>query len=117
MEFRVIIAGSRTFCDYDLLRQKCDYFFSEKKPTSILCGLAAGADQLGKMYADERGIRVTYYPANWDYYGKRAGYIRNEEMAANAEALVAFWDGKSKGTKHMIDTAREKGLAVRVVRV
>jgi hypothetical protein len=56
------------------------------------------------------------FPADWDRYGKAAGYIRNETMAANAEALIALWDGRSPGTKHMIDIARKKGLKVYVHR-
>ena len=116
MSFRVIIAGSRGFNDYELLCRKCDIFFSRKKPTEILCGEARGADLLGKKYALERGVRVLYFPANWDRDGKSAGYLRNREMAENADALVAFWDGTSKGTAHMINLAKEKKLMVRVVR-
>ena len=52
----------------------------------------------------------------WDKYGKKAGYLRNVEMAENANALIAFWDGKSKGTKHMIDIATERNLPIRVIR-
>ncbi len=115
-KFDVIIAGSRQFSDYETLKEKCDKFFSAKRPTAIVCGEAAGADALGKRYANERGIPVKSFPAQWDTYGKRAGFIRNEEMAKNADALVAFWDGKSHGTKHMIDTAEKHGLAVRVVK-
>lgn len=113
--FRVIIAGSRTFNDYQLLRDKCDKLFSGKRPTAIVCGEAKGADSLGKRYAEERGIDVMSFPADWSTYGKRAGYIRNEEMAKNADALVAFWDGTSHGTQHMINLAKQYGLAMRVI--
>lgn len=115
MRFNVIIAGSRGFQDYDLLCSKCDRFFSRRKPSAILCGTARGADKLGERYAKERGINVLYYPADWDSHGRAAGYIRNAEMADNADALVAFWDGQSRGTKHMIDIAVEKGLLIRVI--
>lgn len=113
--FAVIIAGGRDFTDYGLLKSKCDYFFRDKKPTAILCGEARGADSLGKQYAQKHGIPVQSYPAEWNRYGKKAGYIRNKEMAENADALVAFWDGASKGTKNMIDLAKAKGLPVRIV--
>lgn len=116
MSFRVIIAGSRTFDNYELLCKKCDLFFSRRKPTAILCGEARGADMLGKRYAIEHGIEVLYFPANWDRDGKSAGYLRNKEMAENADALVAFWDGTSRGTAHMINLAKEKRLKVRIVR-
>ena len=115
--FAVIIAGSRNFTDYAFLCNKCDTLFKNKRPTSILCGKARGADMLGAKYAESRCIQVDYYPADWDVYGKRAGYIRNEEMAKNADALIAFWDGKSKGTKHMIDLADKYHLEKRVIMI
>ena len=114
--FAVVIAGTRYFDDYDLLKEKCDYFFSNKWPTSIICGEAAGADTLGKKYAMSHRIHVQSFPANWDKYGKKAGYIRNEQMADNADAVIVFWDGISRGSKNMIDIAHERGIPCRVVR-
>ncbi len=113
--FAVIIAGSREFQDYALLCRKCDVIFSRRKPTAILCGEARGADTLGKRYAQEHGIPVLSFPADWEKYGRKAGFLRNQEMADNADALVAFWDGKSKGTKNMIDIADNAGIPCRVV--
>lgn len=77
--------------------------------------MARGADSLGEQYAKERGIPVRYFPADWQTLGKSAGYQRNVQMAAYADALVAFWDGQSKGTKHMIDTARRHKLDIRII--
>lgn len=114
--FAVIIAGSRDFQDYELLCRVCDHLFKNTKPTEILCGLARGADKLGERYALEHGIPVKYYPAYWSLHGKSAGFIRNETMAQNADALIAFWDGGSKGTKHMIALAEKYKLDVRVIR-
>ena len=82
----------------------------------VVCGKAKGADTLGEQYAKERGYVVAYYPADWEKYGKRAGFIRNEQMAKNADALVAFWDGKSRGTKSMIELAQRYGLKIRIKR-
>lgn len=115
--FRVIIAGSRTFNDYELLKRKMDELLANVKWMKIVVvsGAARGADQLGEQYAKERGYGIDSHPANWDLYGKSAGYIRNAEMAANADALVAFWDGKSRGTKHMIDLAEKRRIHVRVI--
>ncbi len=113
--FNVIIAGTRTFLDYDLLCSKCDHYFSRIKPTAIICGEACGADRLGKRYAEEHGIPVLSFPAEWDKYGKSAGYIRNQQMAVHADALIAFWDGESKGTHNMITIAKNKGLPCRIV--
>ena len=77
--------------------------------------MARGADTLGEQYAKERGIPIRYFPADWQTLGKSAGYQRNVQMAQYADALVAFWDGRSKGTKHMIDTAQRFKLDIRVV--
>lgn len=117
-EFRVIIAGTRDFSDYQLLRDKCDAILSSKKQDSkiiIVSGTARGADQMGERYARERGYRIERYPADWDRDGNSAGPIRNALMADNADALIAFWDGRSRGTMNMIDTAKDKGLMVRIV--
>lgn len=114
--FRVIIAGSRSFNDYELLKSRCDFFLQNKSDVVIISGTAQGADSLGERYASERGFSVLRFPAHWDMYGKGAGYIRNITMAKNADAVIAFWDGNSPGTKHMIDIANQKKLPVRIVR-
>ncbi len=114
--FRVIIAGGRDFQDYSLLQQTINDFLnciSDK--IVIICGKARGADTLGEQYANERGYAVRDYPADWHQYGKAAGYIRNKEMAQNADALVAFWDGHSRGTKNMIELAQRNRLELRVI--
>lgn len=116
MRFNVIIAGSRGFNDYDLLCQKCDKFFSQKKPTTILCGEACGADALGRRYAEEHDIEVCSFTAEWSKYGRGAGMKRNREMLERADALVAFWDERSAGTKNMIEISIDRGIPVRVVR-
>ena len=116
--FRVIIAGTRSFNDYELLRDSCNNLLSEKQRTHtvvVISGTARGADQMGERYARERGFQLRRFPADWEQYVKSAGHIRNAKMADNADALIAFWDGESKGTKNMIDNARRKGLAVRVI--
>ena len=118
-KFKVIIAGSRDFNNYDLLVSKCDYFLSEKQKTHdivIISGTARGADKLGERYAKEYGYEIDAHPADWDKYGKSAGYKRNQEMAEVADAVICFWDGNSKGTKHMVDIAKEKNLMCKVIR-
>lgn len=117
-EFRVIIAGCRDFTDYDLLSQKCDSILSEKTNTHkviIVSGHATGADALGERYAKEKGFLLEIYPADWSR-GRLAGPIRNEQMAKVSDALIAFWDGLSRGTKNMIEIANLKGIPVRIVR-
>jgi len=113
---KVIIAGGRNFNDYNKLRESCDNILVNQKDVEIVSGTAAGADTLGERYAQEKGYEVKKFPAHWDLYGKSAGYKRNQQMAEYADGLIAFWDGKSKGTKHMIDIANKMGLKVRVVR-
>lgn len=117
--FRVIVAGSRDFNNYELLKQKCDSLLSQKRLTHsivIVSGTARGADRLGERYARERGYRVERFPADWYRDGIAAGPIRNTQMATHADALVAFWDGKSRGTRDMIEKAKERNLLVRIVR-
>lgn len=120
--YKVIIAGGRDFADYELLERKLDLLLNNKLDKSlpnhgieIVSGTARGADSLGEVYAKKRGFAIKRFPANWDLYKKRAGYIRNSEMAEYADACVVFWDRQSRGSKHMIDLAQEKGLSVRVV--
>lgn len=116
--YRMIVAGSRDFSDYDYLAKMLDGLSAHIADTiTILCGECRGADRLGKRYAIEHGYDVASYPADWKKYGKSAGYIRNREMAKNADSLVAFWNGVSRGTKHMIDLATEYGLEITVIRV
>ena len=115
--FRVIIAGGRDFDDYDLVVSTMDKLLQNiTEPITIVCGMARGADTLGERYAISKGYEVARFPADWGKFGKAAGYKRNEQMAQNADALVAFWDGSSRGTKHMIDLAHKYNLRVRVKR-
>lgn len=103
---KVIIAGSRNvFPKPQEITEVMNIFsFKPYSETSleIVCGLAKGADMEGKFWASDRDIPVKEFPANWQLYGTRAGILRNLEMARYADALVAFWNGKSRGTKHMI---------------
>ncbi len=110
---RTIIAGSRTFDDFDLLCSTISglpWSISE-----VVSGGAYGADALGEKWAREHHVFLKRFPAQWEKYGKRAGYLRNVEMGEYGEALLAFWDGVSRGTKHMINIARKKGLQVMVI--
>ena len=115
--FRVIVAGGRDFNNYNGLAASLDYLLKNiNDEIQIVCGMARGADRLGERYAKENGYKVIYLPADWDSDGKSAGFKRNIKMAELADALVAFWDGKSTGTKHMIEIAKGKGLDVRIKR-
>lgn len=116
----VIIAGGRGFCSYDGmkgLRRRVATILTEScrwGDWTIVSGGAIGADRLGEMYAKECDYNLKIFKANWDEHGKAAGPIRNKEMAEYSDMLIAFWDGKSKGTKNMIDTALKHKLEVHV---
>lgn len=109
---RTIIAGSREGITKEQVYKTIED--SGFDISAVLCGEARGVDNYGKQWALERGIEVISYPADWDKYGKAAGPIRNKLMAENAEALIAVWDGYSRGTSHMINLARSMGLEVYV---
>ena len=108
---KTIIAGGRDFDDIALMGTSVEW----DKVTEVVCGEARGADKWGRTHAEMRGIPVASFPADWDKHGKKAGPIRNMEMGDYADCLIAFWDGKSKGTKHMIDYMNKLGKPVKVV--
>ncbi len=112
---RTIIAGSR-----DINDEATVLAAAEAAPweiTEVVCGGAAGVDSIGAKLARERNIPVKMFPADWNKYGKSAGPRRNREMAEYAQALVAVWDGLSRGTKNMIEEAQGRGLQVYVHQV
>ena len=113
---RLIIAGGRDFTNLDLMTSKLDWILKDvDQEVTIISGTARGADQTGEAYAELRGYEVARYPAEWNRYGKSAGYKRNEQMAETATHCVVFWDGQSRGSKHMIDIAKREGLPLRIV--
>ena len=114
---RIIVAGSRGFNYYSLLESKLDFYIDSHQSVQIVSGTARGADQLGEEYAKNRGFPVERFPADWNKYGKRAGYIRNEQMAKYATHAVIFWDGSSNGSASMIELCKVYDLQYRVVLV
>lgn len=84
--------------------------------TEVVSGGARGADAFGEEWARDRRVPVRVFPADWNRHGRAAGPIRNREMAEYADALVAVWDGESRGTKNMIEEATKRGLKVHVYR-
>jgi len=113
--FKIIVAGGRHFNDWDLCSTKLDRILKDQKSIEIVSGGAKGADELGELYAKTRNYKLKVFPADWDKFGKSAGYRRNKEMAEYADALVAFWDGNSVGTKMMIELAKKNNIGVRVI--
>ena len=111
---KTIIAGTRTFTDYGLLEKAIHS--SRFEITEVVCGLAKGADSLGEQWAIQHNIPVAYFPAEWKLYGKKAGPLRNKQMAEYADKLIALWDGESKGTKNMIIESHNANLKTFVFR-
>lgn len=115
METKCIIAGGRDFDNADILSD-CMYKLFPKPDGKLLIvsGAARGADRLGEDFAYKYELPFIQFPADWDKHGKSAGYIRNSEMSRYADRLVAFWDGKSRGTKNMIELMLRSGKPVDV---
>ena len=106
------VIGSRDFQDYDELK---NYIFKRVKLQDIdhvVSGGAIGADRLGGRLAKEFNIPPMIFKPDWDLYGKKAGFIRNKDIIENSDIIFAFWDGKSKGTKHSLDIAKNENKKI-----
>ena len=114
---KVIVAGGRDFENYEYMLEKLDELFLKSsifksQKIKIISGMAKGTDTLAVRYADERKLTKIMFPANWKEHPRMAGILRNEDMLTIATHLVAFWNGFSSGTKHMIEIARKKGIPI-----
>lgn len=112
---KTIIAGSRIFHDTPMIARAVKA--SGFKITEVVSGGAMGVDFAGETWAGILGIPVKRFQAEWRKYGHSAGPIRNREMANYADALIAIWDGKSRGTSNMIAVARELGLDIYIEKI
>ena len=114
---RVVVAGCRNYNNYAEAKEYIDRCLSRIRKENkivIVSGGSLGADKLGELYAEENGFKIERYIAQWEKYGKSAGPIRNEEMAKNADFVICFWDGKSRGTKSMIGCAKRQGKPLKI---
>ncbi len=117
---RVVIAGCRDFNDYKTAKEYIDFCLSNIRKDNqivIVSGGAKGADTLGEQYAKENGFLVEQYLADWDTFGKSAGPKRNEKMAEVSDYIICFWDGESKGTKSMIESAKKYNKPVKIKKI
>ena len=115
---KVVIAGSRGFQDYEMMKRVLDKELQMYNPSEIeiASGGADGADKLGERYQIEEGLaRLTQFIPKWDA-GDAAGHKRNAEMAAYGDWVFCFWDGKSRGTKSMIKMSERAGKKVFVIK-
>ena len=114
---RVVIAGCRDYNDYEEAKRYIDYCLSDIRKDNdilILSGCAKGADALGERYAEENGFKIEKHHADWAKFGRSAGPERNEQMANLCDYVICFWDGKSRGTKSMIELARKYNKPVNI---
>lgn len=107
-EVKLIVAGSRDFVQYEWLCDAIDELRNHFNVTEIVSGTARGADVLGERYAITHDIPVKRFPANWNTYGKSAGYRRNVQMAEYADACLVFRVNNSRGSTHMYNIALDK---------
>lgn len=115
--YKIIVSGTRDFEDYKLLCETLDKFICNiSDDIEIVSGACRGADSLGEKYAKEHGFAIKRFPAYWNVFGRRAGVMRNAEMADCGNVLITFWDGKSKGTKNMICEAKKRGLQTVIIK-
>lgn len=118
--FKLIVAGSRDFCNLAVVREVVDKMLANKLEThriEIVSGGARGPDTLGRAIAIEHGWRVSVMNADWEKEGKAAGMKRNQRMADYADAALVFWDGNSPGTRNMIQTMIEMRKPIRIAMV
>jgi predicted Rossmann fold nucleotide-binding protein DprA/Smf involved in DNA uptake len=108
---KTAVIGSRGFSDYDLLKQTLDACFISE----IVSGGAIGADQMAERYAEELKIPTLIFKPDYNKYGRGAPLVRNKEIVDAAERVIAFWDGKSRGTAYTLKYARSKGKEVKVI--
>jgi hypothetical protein len=108
----IAIIGSRDYLPLDKVR---DYVNTLADDDHIISGGARGVDSAAVAAAKQRGLPFTEYRAEWDRYGRSAGFKRNVLIVNDADRLVAFWDGQSRGTKHSINLAAKKGIPVEII--
>jgi hypothetical protein len=110
---KTAVIGSRSFGDYELLRQTLDRFLISE----LISGGARGADKMAEHYADMMGLpKRVFLPDYQTYGGKKAPLIRNGQIVAEAQQVIAFWDGKSTGTMHAVNQAKKLGKIVHLIR-
>ena len=111
---RIIVCGCRDFNDQSKIYNTLDEILTSYSDIEIISGHAKGVDTIAEHYAREHNYPCRIFPADWNKYGKKAGPIRNSQMLKHAlletPIVIAFWNGKSKGTHNMINQAKEKNV-------
>lgn len=110
---KIAIIGSRTLTNYQLIIDTLEPY--KNKITHVVSGGAFGADELGERWAKENGKETLIFFPDWDKYGKKAGYIRNEDIIKNCDGCIAFWDGESKGTQHSMNLCKKFNKPLKII--
>jgi len=113
---KLAVVGSRDFNNYELLKSKLDAIHKKRPITLIVSGGAKGADSLSERWAKENNIETLIFIPDWNKFGKRAGFLRNEDIIKNSDAVIAFWDGESRGTLSSINLAKKYEKSCLVVK-
>lgn len=109
---RIVVSGGRNITDVKTVERGLDGHFGCKD--IVITGGCRGVDQIAHYYASRFFVKTEVHTAAWEKYGKAAGPIRNREMIKDADILIAFWDGESRGTKDAIDLANEYGVETHI---
>lgn len=120
--FFCLVVGSRSFTDYEKMKNKLDKILSNFKKVVIVSGGAHGADSLAEKYAEMNNYPCIVFPADWNTFGRSAGYIRNEQMhkfiaKQPHRGVVAFWDGQSRGTQQNFQLAEKYYNDIRIIKI
>lgn len=111
---KLAVIGSRGFDNYELVEQVLSDY--KDKVSLVISGGAIGADTLGEQWAKNNNINTVIYPADWVKYGKRAGFVRNNDIIYSCDVCVAFWDGESRGTLDSIKKAESMGKEIILIK-
>jgi predicted Rossmann fold nucleotide-binding protein DprA/Smf involved in DNA uptake len=111
----IAIVGSRSWKAAHVIRDTIDSLRLNHPDLTIISGGARGVDRIAAAYARECGVAVVEYHADWRRHGRKAGPMRNREIVAAADEVIAYWDGTSAGTNNTIELARLKGIPVEIV--
>ncbi len=118
---KLAVIGSRTFDDYDIavttIKALFEQVADDEKPNTIISGGAKGADTLAERYAKERYLTLLVFKPDYQQYARSAAHVRNRLIVDNADMVLAFWNGKSTGTKYTIDYTKKQGKPVQIISV
>ena len=119
MSINIAVGGCRDFCDVAYIFRCLDEYIENlcDQDITFISGHCSGVDTAAEKYAELKGFKTLIFPAEWKKYGKAAGPIRNKQMVEAADVVIAFWDGRSRGTKSLVVLAKKFGKALTVFKI